>query len=222
MRKFSTSIVEYCLRSSSWLEWIKLLTIAWNWSLSPIIFSMSLPNVFRKMMGLNILRGSYDALLNFGMIMDNNFLKYFGQWPSDTHMLVILTRLLRHFLSLILTKLLCKIIDLGISWIELRSTNCQHLKPSNTMKDHILICIAYSKPFIKLSTLHETDRLILMFSKKFLQNPPSYGLCSLRKSSKVLLENATTHQYQVQTKSYGNTWKQLLKSYCQRKFFWLF
>jgi len=51
-----TSIVECCFNPSNWQGWIKFLKIDWNCSLSLITFLMSLPSVFKRTIGLNILR----------------------------------------------------------------------------------------------------------------------------------------------------------------------
>ena len=44
--------VDLNFKPPSWLWWMKLFEMAWNWSLSPITFLISLPNVFKRMMGL--------------------------------------------------------------------------------------------------------------------------------------------------------------------------
>jgi len=53
VRKMPVSVVEHCLSSPSWLGWIKLLDIKWNWSLSPITLSISLPKIFKRMIEQN-------------------------------------------------------------------------------------------------------------------------------------------------------------------------
>jgi len=50
---------------------------------------------------LNIFEESYKALLDFRMIIDNDFLKFVSQWPSNIQVFVILTMLQRHFSFLI-------------------------------------------------------------------------------------------------------------------------
>jgi len=57
---------------------MKLLEIVWNWSLSLMTFSMSLPNVFNKMIGLKDLGELYNDLFGFGMTMVVDILKCEG------------------------------------------------------------------------------------------------------------------------------------------------
>jgi len=52
---------------------MKLLEISWN--LSPITFSISLPSMFKRTIGLNDLGVSYDTLLGFGITMVIDVLK---------------------------------------------------------------------------------------------------------------------------------------------------
>ena len=54
------------------------------------------------MVDLNILGNSYDTLLGFRMIIDNDYLKCISQWPNEMQTLAILT-MLRYYLSLITT-----------------------------------------------------------------------------------------------------------------------
>jgi len=79
IRETPASTVKHCLSLSSWLGWIKLFEIKWNWILSPITLSMSLPIVLRRTMGLKNLEESYDSLLNLGMMIEVNVLKWNGQ-----------------------------------------------------------------------------------------------------------------------------------------------
>ena len=44
-------------------------------------FSMSFPNILRRMIGQNILGLLYNVLLGFRMIIDIDFLKCKGQYP---------------------------------------------------------------------------------------------------------------------------------------------
>jgi len=53
-------------------------------------------------MGLNTLEESYDFLLSFGMMMDDEFLKCKGQYPNSKHASAILMILLRHTESLMM------------------------------------------------------------------------------------------------------------------------
>ena len=45
------SVVDLNFRPPSWLGWIKLLEIIWNWRHSPIIFSKRFPIVLRRIIG---------------------------------------------------------------------------------------------------------------------------------------------------------------------------
>ena len=72
------SVVDHCLKSPSWQRWIVFLDKAWNWSLLLITFSISLPSIFKRIMGLNILEVLYNALLGLGMIIDIDSLKWDG------------------------------------------------------------------------------------------------------------------------------------------------
>jgi len=76
---------------------------AWNWSLLPITFSINLPSVFRRMIGLNILRVLYEVLLGLGMMIDVNILKCTGQYLNLIHILAMSINLLRHSKSLIIS-----------------------------------------------------------------------------------------------------------------------
>ena len=95
-----TSIVKCCLRPSNWLGWIKLLEIMWNWRCLLMTFLISFSNVFRRTIGLSILEKSYNTLLSFRMMIDDDFLKWSGQWLSMMYVLAILMKLLRYFLFL--------------------------------------------------------------------------------------------------------------------------
>jgi len=44
---------------------MKLFDITWNWSLSPMTFSISLPSIFNRIINLNDLGILYNALLGF-------------------------------------------------------------------------------------------------------------------------------------------------------------
>ena len=77
---------------------MKLLEIKWNWSHSPMTFSISFSKVFRRIMEQNILGESYDTLLSLWMIIENDFLKWDGQWLVLMHVFAILMILSRHLL----------------------------------------------------------------------------------------------------------------------------
>jgi len=59
-------------------------------------FSISLPSIFNKMIGLNVLEKSYKALLGLGMMMELDVLKYNGQCPKLMYILAMLRKILRH------------------------------------------------------------------------------------------------------------------------------
>ena len=80
-------IVECCLRPPSWQGWIMFFDKVWNWSLSPITFSISLLNVFKRIIGLNIFEVLYEALLSLGIMIDVDVLKCDGQYPNSKHIL---------------------------------------------------------------------------------------------------------------------------------------
>ena len=61
---------------------------------------MSFPSVFNKMMGQNILGELYEALLGFGMMIDNDILKCDSQCSRLIYMLAILIILIKHVLFL--------------------------------------------------------------------------------------------------------------------------
>ena len=67
--------VDLNFNPSSWLRWMKSFAVTWNWSLLPITFLMSLPNVLRSMIGQNDLGWSYDCLLGLGITTVDDFLK---------------------------------------------------------------------------------------------------------------------------------------------------
>ena len=88
------------LRPPSWLWWMKLLAIVWNWSLSLITFLISLPIVLRSTISLNDLDKLYDNLLDFGIMMVNKILKWEGQHPNLIQVFVIVIMFFKHVLSL--------------------------------------------------------------------------------------------------------------------------
>jgi len=79
---------------------MKLLDITWNWSLSPITFSINLLSMFKRTMGLNNLGILYIALLGFGMMIVVKNLKWVGQYPTLIHVFAILMIFPKHNLFL--------------------------------------------------------------------------------------------------------------------------
>ena len=75
---------------------MKSLEAIWNWILSPITFSISLPNVFSRTIGLEDLGESYNNLLGLGIIIVVDFLKWFGQYPRSIQVFAIPIMLIRH------------------------------------------------------------------------------------------------------------------------------
>ena len=71
-----TSVMNLNFKPLSWLEWIKSLAAIVNWSLSPITFSISLPTVLSRTIGLKDFGKSYDVLFGLGMMTVVNLLKY--------------------------------------------------------------------------------------------------------------------------------------------------
>ena len=67
-----------------------------NWSLSPMTFLISLPNVLRSTIGQKDLGWSYDCLLGLGITTVDDFLKWLSQYPRLIQVLAILMMLLRH------------------------------------------------------------------------------------------------------------------------------
>jgi len=61
---------------------MKLLDATVNWILSAVTFSISLPRVFRRMMGRKAFRLLYDVLFGLGMTTVVEILKYLGQCPK--------------------------------------------------------------------------------------------------------------------------------------------
>ena len=54
---------------------MKSFEIEWNCNLSPMIFSMSFPNMLKKTIGQKALGESYNSLLGLEIIIDINTLK---------------------------------------------------------------------------------------------------------------------------------------------------
>jgi len=59
-------------------------------------FSISLPSIFNRTIGLNVLEVLYDALLSLEIMIDIDTLKCKGQCPKLIHALVIFKTLSRH------------------------------------------------------------------------------------------------------------------------------
>ena len=94
------SIVDLNLRLPSWLGCMKLFDAILNWSLSLITFSMSLPTVLRRTIGLNNLEELYNFLFGLEMMTIVDFLKCEGQYPNSIHTLAMWMIILRHSSSL--------------------------------------------------------------------------------------------------------------------------
>ena len=74
---------------------MKSLVTIWNWIISPITFSINLSRVLSKMIGLNNLGELYEDLLGLEMIIVNNLLKLFGQYPKSMQAFAIFMVLVR-------------------------------------------------------------------------------------------------------------------------------
>jgi len=79
---------------------MKSLAMTWNWSLSPMTFSISLSNMLRSTIGLKNLGESYNCLLGLEMTTIDDLLKWAGQWPKLIQVFTILTIFIRHSLCL--------------------------------------------------------------------------------------------------------------------------
>lgn len=64
---------------------------------------MNFQKVFNKTMGWNILRESYKALLGLDIMIDNNNLKYDGQYPRLIYTSAMLIKIFKHLSSLTIT-----------------------------------------------------------------------------------------------------------------------
>ena len=100
VRVIPTSVVDLNFKPPNWLWWMKLLEMMWNWSPSPMTFSISFPKELRSTMGLKDLGESYNALLGFGITMVIEFLKWLGQYPISIHALAMVMMFFKHVLSL--------------------------------------------------------------------------------------------------------------------------
>ena len=127
------SIIDLYLRSPSWLWWMKLLDIIWNWSLLTINFSINLSSVFKRMIGLNDLGVLYNALLGFGMMIVVEDLKWVGQHLTSMYVFAILIIFPKYNLSLRI-HLRClhdslsgprtdELLHLAIVWVNSSSEN---------------------------------------------------------------------------------------------------
>ena len=93
-------IMDLNLRLPSWHGWMKLFEATWNWRHSPMTFSISLPTVLRRTIGLKALEELYNFLLGLRMITIVDFLKCEGQWPTSIQVLAMLMMTFRHSSSL--------------------------------------------------------------------------------------------------------------------------
>ena len=83
------SVVDLNFRLLSWLGWIKLLEIVWNWRYSPTIFSKSFPIVLRRMIGRYDLGELNVVLLDLGITTVVEVLKWDSQYPNSIQALAI-------------------------------------------------------------------------------------------------------------------------------------
>ena len=97
-----TSVVDLCLKPPSWLWWMKLLEIIWNWRYSPIIFSKSFPIVLKRTIEQYDLEESNIVLLDLGITTMVEVLKWDSQYPKSIHVLVISISLQIHSSLLII------------------------------------------------------------------------------------------------------------------------
>ena len=95
-------MVDCCLIPPSWLGSRKPLAVMWNWSLLLMAFSISLPIVFSRTMGLNDLGELYDSLLGLGMMTDDDALNCGGHVSNLMHALAMWVILSRHTLSAVI------------------------------------------------------------------------------------------------------------------------
>jgi len=100
VRATPTSIIDLNLRLQSWLWWMKLLETTWSWSISLMAISISLPNVFKRTIGLNAFGESYDVLLGLEITIVEEILKWDGQWPSSIQAFAMEIMFFKHVLSL--------------------------------------------------------------------------------------------------------------------------
>ena len=103
VRATPTSVVDLNFKPPNWLRCKKSFEAVRNWSLSPITFSISFLRVLSKMIGLNDLEESYNALLCLGMITIVDLLKWEGQNSRSIHVLAMLMMVLKQSASLTMT-----------------------------------------------------------------------------------------------------------------------
>ena len=90
VRATLASVIDLNFKPSSWLGWMKLFAAVRNWSLLPITFSISLPNMLSSTIGLNNLGELYNALLGLGITTVVDLLKWEGQNPKLIQALAML------------------------------------------------------------------------------------------------------------------------------------
>ena len=102
VRVIPTSVVDLNFSLPNWLWWMKLLDMIWNWSLSPITFSISFSRVLRSTISLKDFGESYNVLLGLEITIIVNFLKWLSQYPDSIQALVMAIIFWRYILSLIM------------------------------------------------------------------------------------------------------------------------
>ena len=100
VRATPASVVDLNFKPPSWLGWMKSFDAVRNWSLLLMTFSINLPNVLSRTIGLNDLGESYDCLLGLGMTTIIDLLKWDGQNPRSIQALAMLMILLKYPTSL--------------------------------------------------------------------------------------------------------------------------
>ena len=103
VRATPASVIDLNFKPLSWLRWMKLFAVIRNWSLSPMTFSISLPNVLSSTIGLNDLEESYNTLLGLDIMTVINLLKWEGQNPKLIQVLAMLIIFLKQSSSLRMT-----------------------------------------------------------------------------------------------------------------------
>ena len=118
VRTIPILVMNHYLRPPSWQGWIVFLDKAWNWSLSPINFSISLLSMFKRIIGLNILGVLYNILLGLGMMIDIDSLKWHGQCSKLIYTLAMFMILTRHAKFLVIT---LRCLQDNLSGLEVKS-----------------------------------------------------------------------------------------------------
>ena len=95
-----TSVMDLNFKLPSWLGWIKSLAVMVNWSLSLITFSISLPTVLSRTIGLKDFCELYNVLFSLGMMTVVDLLKYDSQYHSSIQALAMQTMIPRYSLYL--------------------------------------------------------------------------------------------------------------------------